>query len=102
MVERTFSWFGRNRRLGKDFGNPPEPLLALDTLAPSGSLSGGLPGAHIVQRAFRPVTKPGAAGRTAARVGCRSLCQDEGDLPLAEPQIPRRNLTAPHQSVTAA
>jgi hypothetical protein len=32
---------------------------------------------------------------------CRSLCQDEGGLPLAEPQFPHRNLTAPHQSVTA-
>jgi hypothetical protein len=71
VVERTFSWFGRNRRLGKDFGNFPEPLLALATLAPpSGS-------------------------------GCRSPRQDEGDLPLAEPQIPRRNLTALHQYMTA-
>jgi peptide/nickel transport system substrate-binding protein len=26
----------------------------------------------------------------------------EGDLLLAEPQFPHRNLTAPHQSVTAA
>ena len=40
--------------------------------------------------------------RTAARAGCRRLCQAEGDLPLAEPQFPHRNLTAPHQSVTAA
>jgi hypothetical protein len=28
--------------------------------------------------------------------------RDEGDLALAEPQFPYRNLTAPHQSVTAA
>jgi ParB family chromosome partitioning protein len=40
--------------------------------------------------------------KLAARAGCRSLCPDEGDLPLAEPQFPHRNLTAPHQSVTAA
>src|SRR6202023_99694 len=52
---------------------------------PSGSLSGGSPGAQIVQRAFRPVARPGAAGRTAARAGCCSPCQDEGGLPLAEP-----------------
>ena len=39
---------------------------------------------------------------TAARAGCRSLCQDQGDPPLAEPQFPHRNLTAPHQSVTTA
>src|SRR5215831_14234616 len=57
---------------------------------------------------FRPVARPGvfwndrAAGRSAARAGCRSLCPDEGNLPLAEPQFPHRNLTAPHQSVTAA
>jgi len=37
-----------------------------------------------------------------ARAGRGSPCQDEADLPLAEPQIPRRNLTAPHRSVTAA
>ena len=43
-----------------------------------------------------------AADDTAARAGCRSLCRDEGDLPLAEPQILRRSLTALHQSVTAA
>jgi transposase len=25
VVERTFSWFGRNRRLAKDFDNSPKP-----------------------------------------------------------------------------
>jgi transposase len=25
-VERTFSWFGRNRRLAKEYENPAEPL----------------------------------------------------------------------------
>jgi hypothetical protein len=30
--------FGRNRRLGKDFGNLPEPLDAFATPATSGSL----------------------------------------------------------------
>jgi transposase len=29
----TFSWFGRNRRLGKDFENLPETLGAFATLA---------------------------------------------------------------------
>jgi transposase len=32
VVERTFSWFGRNRRLAKDFENLPETLATV-TLA---------------------------------------------------------------------
>ena len=31
--ERTFSWFGRNRRLAKDFENPAETLATWVTLA---------------------------------------------------------------------
>jgi putative transposase len=33
VVERTFSWFGRNRRLAKDFENLAETLLAFVTIA---------------------------------------------------------------------
>ena len=33
VVERTFSWFGRNRRLAKDYQNLAETLAALVTLA---------------------------------------------------------------------
>ena len=33
MVERTFSWFGRSRRLSKDFENLPETPGAFATLA---------------------------------------------------------------------
>jgi hypothetical protein len=33
MVERTFSWFGRNRRLAKDFENFAEALAAFVTIA---------------------------------------------------------------------
>ena len=33
LVERTFSWFGRNRRLAKDFENLASTLLAFVTLA---------------------------------------------------------------------
>ena len=33
IVERTFSWFGRNRRLAKDFENLAATLLAFVTLA---------------------------------------------------------------------
>src|SRR5215468_11026105 len=32
VVERTFSWFGRNRRLAKDFENLAETLAAFVTL----------------------------------------------------------------------
>jgi putative transposase len=33
VVERTFSWFGRNRRLAKDFENLADTLSAFITLA---------------------------------------------------------------------
>ena len=33
VVERTFSWLGRNRRLAKDFENLADTLLAFATLA---------------------------------------------------------------------
>ena len=33
VVERTFSWFGRNRRLAKDWENLAETLRAFVTLA---------------------------------------------------------------------
>ena len=33
VVERTFSWFGRNRRLARDFENLASTLLAFVTLA---------------------------------------------------------------------
>jgi transposase len=33
FVERTFSWFGRNRRLAKDFQNLAETLATFVTLA---------------------------------------------------------------------
>jgi transposase len=33
VVERTFSWFGRNRRLSKDYENLADTLVAFITLA---------------------------------------------------------------------
>src|SRR5262249_16822914 len=33
VVERTFSWFGRNRRLAKDFENLAETLASFVTIA---------------------------------------------------------------------
>jgi transposase len=44
VVERTFSWFGRNRRLAKDFENLAETMGAFVALPPSSLPSGGLPG----------------------------------------------------------
>jgi len=32
VVERTFSWFGRNRRLAKDFENLAETLATLASI----------------------------------------------------------------------
>ena len=40
VVERTFSWFGRNRRLAKDFESLAQTLATFATLAPSNSPSG--------------------------------------------------------------
>jgi transposase len=36
VVERTFSWFGRNRRLAKDFENLADTLATFVTLHPTG------------------------------------------------------------------
>ena len=33
VVERTFSWFGRNRRIAKDYENLAQTLSAFVTLA---------------------------------------------------------------------
>jgi len=44
VVERTFSWFGRNRRLAKDFENLAETLAPSLLSRPSSLPSGGLPG----------------------------------------------------------
>jgi transposase len=47
VVERTFSWFGRNRRLAKDFENLAQSLLAFVILA-------------AIQFAIRRIAKPKA------------------------------------------
>jgi hypothetical protein len=51
VVERTFSWFGRNRRLAKDFENLAETLASLPSPA-SNSLSGVSPGCSLLSQAF--------------------------------------------------
>jgi hypothetical protein len=42
MVERAFSWFGRYRRLAKDFENLAETLATFVTVASTSWPSGGL------------------------------------------------------------
>ena len=44
VVERTFSWFGRNRRLAKDFENLTDTLATFVPSHPSSWPSGGSPG----------------------------------------------------------
>jgi hypothetical protein len=44
VVARTFSWFGRNRRLAKDFENLAEPWPPSSSSPPSSLPSGASPG----------------------------------------------------------
>jgi transposase len=44
VVEHTFSWFGRNRWLAKDFEDFAEALATFATLASIQLAPGGLPG----------------------------------------------------------
>ena len=44
VVERTFSWFGQNRRLAKDYENLAELWPPSRPSPPSGLPTGGLPG----------------------------------------------------------
>jgi hypothetical protein len=46
IVERTWSWFGRNRRLAKDFENLAETLAALVTVASTRSPTAARP--HVI------------------------------------------------------
>jgi hypothetical protein len=48
VVERTFSWFGRNRRLAKDFENLSETLATFVTLASIQLAVRQLAGASVV------------------------------------------------------
>ena len=54
MVERIFSWFGRNRRLAKDFDNHAATLARFVTLA-------------SIQLALRRLAKAQGAVRVASR-----------------------------------
>jgi len=63
VVERTFSWFGRNRRLAKDFENLAETLATFVTLASIHLPSGGLTGSRSISAGRgAPVPLPAANG----------------------------------------
>ena len=53
VVERTFSWFGRNRRLAKDYENLPTPSPPSSPSPASNSPSGGSPGRRLLSQALR-------------------------------------------------
>ena len=67
VVERTFSWFARNRRLTKDFENLPKPWAPSLPSPPSSLASGGLPGvvAAISPDQFEPREAPAFLMRTS-------------------------------------
>jgi transposase len=54
VVKRTFSWFGRNRRLARDFENLAETPATFVTLASIQLASGRLAREEVVHS-----TKPG-------------------------------------------
>jgi transposase len=68
VVERTFSWFGRNRRLAKDFESPRRDPNALCSSPPSSFPSGA------------------SAGRRSAKYGKRKFAiraRADGCAPIA-------------------
>jgi transposase len=69
-VERTFSWFGRNRRPAKNFENLAETLTTCVALAHPAVPSGGLPG-----RRSRPTIHHGDWGVDLVEPAPGSLAQ---------------------------
>jgi putative transposase len=64
VVERTFSWFGRNRRLNKDYENLADTLLAFVIPTP--------PDYFISHDAATSGTYPSGVGRRAPICRCPS------------------------------
>jgi putative transposase len=67
VVERTFSWFGRNRRLAKDFENLAETLTTFVTLA-------------SIQLALRRL----ARAQTLTPVGMMAPALASGERPVSD------------------
>jgi len=78
VVERTFSWFGRNRRLAKDFENLAE-TLATYPAGPPAACSGGV------------LTSTNSVEMTT-QVPCRRRTAVVGSVsgPSAEPAVRRK------------
>jgi putative transposase len=99
MVERTFSWFGRNRRLAKDFENLAETLATFVTLTSIQLALRRLAGAWVVNSTntgsddggpeARAVPAAKASGRygfgEATFAGTRS---SDGNAPEADLDLP--------------
>ena len=93
MVERTFSWFGRNRRLAKDFENLAETLATFVTLASIQLTLRSLAGAWVVnstnhgwQRTMTKVGKSDGEGTFPGTPGNDKVAPIP-DLPLRIPVI---------------
>jgi hypothetical protein len=75
VVERTFSWFGRNRRLAKDFENLAASLLRCSRLyptCPQAALPGRRSPTHqtaCLHRTVVKVCKPDCEGTVAGARG---------------------------------
>jgi hypothetical protein len=96
VVERTFSWFGRNQRLAKDFENLAETLATFVTLA-------------SIQLALRRLARASVANSTnyrfamrygggPQRVGERSFAGTRGNGKVAPIPAVRVTLIEPRES----
>jgi hypothetical protein len=80
VVERTFSWFGRNRRHAKDFENLAETLATFATLASIQLALRRFPRALCPRYAVTKVGKSDCEG-TFARASSNDKDAPIGDLP---------------------
>src|SRR5258708_3602976 len=78
VVERTFSWFGRNRRLAKDFENLAETLATFVTLAsiPTGP-----------QAARQGVGRDGGGPQSIVKMVYRGGCGARLDAEWTSPSV---------------
>jgi len=89
VVERTFSRFGRNRRLAKDFENLPKPWAPSLPLPPSSLPSGGLPGRRSElnkPRLARTMTKVGKSDGEGTFPGTRGN-DKVAPIPVVRPAL---------------
>ena len=95
VVERTFSWFGRNRRLAKDFENLAETLATFVTLASMDSRPSPTPGPAAL-RQLRPFARPNRAGTApTARLASKPTVDARFGLPASGGAIRASNCARP-------